>query len=47
MAVNPNEVAELHASRPGKKTLGLVVLAVLLFVVIKFWEPIKAFLGVA
>jgi hypothetical protein len=35
----------LNASRPGIKTLLLIVGAVLLFLVIKFWAELKSVVG--
>ena len=36
----------LHASRPGMKTLYGFLAALALFIIFRFWEPLKAtFLG--
>jgi hypothetical protein len=35
----------MPASRPGIKTLLIVIAAIALFVVIQFWAPLKASVG--
>lgn len=35
----------LHASRPGIKTLMMIIGAIVLFIVIKFWSELKSLVG--
>ena len=35
----------LHASRPGIKTLMMIIGAIVLFIVIKFWSELKSVVG--